>query len=85
MRFTGFAAALRAVDNVRGEIQKALVGHDADDQKGVDAIMEALDGTENLSRLGVGSRFPLMPTVHIAAQFAREEAANARRPPLQGR
>lgn len=45
----------RAVDNVRGEIQKALVGHDADDQRGVDAIMEALDGTENLSRLGANA------------------------------
>ncbi len=45
----------KAVDNVRGEIQKALVGHDADDQKGIDGIMEALDGTENLSRLGANA------------------------------
>lgn len=45
----------KAVDNVRGEIAKALIGHDADDQKGIDSIMESLDGTENLSRLGANA------------------------------
>lgn len=57
----------RAVDNVRGEIAKALIGRDADDQKGVDAAMEALDGTESLSRLGANAV--------LAVSLATAEAA----------
>ncbi|MGI6238751.1 MAG: phosphopyruvate hydratase, partial [Christensenellales bacterium] len=45
----------RAVDHVRGEIARALIGQRADDQRALDEAMCALDGTENLSRLGANA------------------------------
>lgn len=42
----------RAIANVASEIAAALKGHDVCDQSGIDARMRALDGTDNLSRLG---------------------------------
>jgi len=45
----------KAVANVNGEIAGALVGHDASAQAEVDAILIALDGTENKSRLGANA------------------------------
>ncbi len=46
---------LQAVDNVNGEIQSTLVGHDAADQEAVDERMIELDGTENKRRLGANA------------------------------
>ncbi|WP_333794156.1 phosphopyruvate hydratase [Hyphomicrobium sp.] len=45
----------KAVDAVTGEISDALLGLDAEDQRGLDAAMLALDGTENKSRLGANA------------------------------
>jgi enolase len=45
----------RAVDNVNGEIARALKGADARDQEGLDRRLIALDGTENKSRLGANA------------------------------
>lgn len=45
----------KAVDAVNGEISDALLGLDAEDQRGLDAAMLALDGTENKSRLGANA------------------------------
>ena len=42
----------RAVDNVRGEIARLLVGRDVLDQAALDAVMREADGTPNLARLG---------------------------------
>ena len=44
-----------ACANVNGEIRRALLGKDADDQATVDRIMIELDGTENKSRLGANA------------------------------
>ncbi len=44
-----------AVAAVRGEIHAALAGLDATDQAGVDARLEALDGTAALARLGANA------------------------------
>lgn len=44
-----------AVDNVRGEIARALTGMDVTDQQALDARMCELDGTPNLSRLGANA------------------------------
>ncbi len=44
-----------AVANVEGEIRKAVVGFDAADQKALDEMLIALDGTENKSRLGANA------------------------------
>ncbi len=46
---------LKAVQNVNTEIRQALVGHDAADQKSLDAVMLELDGTENKSKLGANA------------------------------
>ena len=45
----------KAVDNVTGEIARALVGRDARAQAEIDAILIELDGTENKSRLGANA------------------------------
>ena len=45
----------QAVANVNGEISKALTGHDAAEQEGVDLAMIDLDGTPNKSRLGANA------------------------------
>ncbi len=42
----------QAVANVSGEIAIMLTGHDVCDQAGLDARIRALDGSDNLSRLG---------------------------------
>jgi len=41
-----------AVAAVNGEIAKTLIGRDARDQEAIDKALIALDGTENLARLG---------------------------------
>jgi enolase len=45
----------RAVGHVDGEIADALIGLDADDQRGVDRTLIALDGTPNKARLGANA------------------------------
>jgi enolase len=45
----------KAVDGVNGEIYDALVGMDAEDQRGLDAALIALDGTPNKARLGANA------------------------------
>ncbi|MBQ0816626.1 MAG: phosphopyruvate hydratase [Hyphomicrobiaceae bacterium] len=45
----------KAVEAVNGEIRKALDGFDANDQRGLDALLCDLDGTANKSRLGANS------------------------------
>lgn len=50
-RFGGYGVS-NAVANVNDVICTALVGVDAADQAGIDARLQALDGTPNLARLG---------------------------------
>src|SRR5687768_11129937 len=50
-RFRG-KSVLTAVENVRQEIARALVGMDVFDQPAIDASMIELDGTQDKSRLG---------------------------------
>lgn len=44
-----------AVANVNGEIASALIGQDAGNQVGIDAILRELDGTPSLERLGANA------------------------------
>ncbi|MDP3957708.1 MAG: phosphopyruvate hydratase [bacterium] len=44
-----------AVAHVNGEIAEAVLGMDAEDQKGIDKKMIVLDGTENKARLGANA------------------------------
>ena len=53
-RFQG-KGVLKAVENVNGEIAEALANWDAFDQRGLDAKMIELDGTENKGRLGANA------------------------------
>src|ERR1700740_2165222 len=53
-RFNG-KGVLKAVENVNGEIAEALANWDGFDQRGLDAKMIELDGTENKGRLGANA------------------------------
>ena len=53
-RFLGKGVA-KAVENVNGEIAEALANWDGFDQRGLDARMIELDGTENKGRLGANA------------------------------
>ncbi len=61
----------KAVEAVNGELADALTGLDAEDQRGLDAAMIQLDGTENKSRLGANA----ILGVSMAAAKAAAEAA----------
>jgi enolase len=54
VRYLG-KGVLKAVENVNGEIQKALKGKDAAKQEEIDGFMIVLDGTPNKSRLGANA------------------------------
>jgi len=73
-RFGGFDVT-RAVENVNGEIARALAGTAADDQAALDARLIALDGTPAKTRLGANATL----AVSMAAAHA---AASAQRVPL---
>jgi enolase len=45
----------KAVDSVNGEILDAVVGSEAEEQSEIDALLIALDGTENKGRLGANA------------------------------
>ena len=53
-RFLG-KGVQKAVENVNGEIAEALANWDGFDQRGLDAEMIELDGTENKGRLGANA------------------------------
>jgi enolase len=53
-RFGG-KGVLKAVDNVNGEIAKAVIGLDVTDQRLIDQTMIKLDGTPNKGRLGANA------------------------------
>ena len=65
----------KAVENVQGEIAKAIVGKDAGAQSEIDAALIALDGTENKKRLGANA----ILSVSLAAAHA---TARAKKLPL---
>jgi enolase len=62
----------RAVEHVNGEIRDAVIGLDGADQRGVDAELCALDGTENKSRLGANA---ILGVSLATAKAVADEAA----------
>ena len=58
---------LKAVDAVNHEIFECLGGLDAEDQRGIDAALLALDGTKNKSRLGANAILGVSMAVAKAA------------------
>ncbi|HML30681.1 MAG TPA: phosphopyruvate hydratase, partial [Hyphomicrobium sp.] len=59
-----------AVDAVNGEIFDALSGLDAEDQRGIDAALIQLDGTDNKSRLGANAILGVSLAVAKAASIS---------------
>ena len=70
-RFLG-KGVLKAVENVNGEIAEALANWDGFDQRGLDAKMIELDGTENKGRLGANA------ILGVSMAAARASAASSR-------
>ena len=60
-----------AVAAVRGEIARAVIGMEAEDQAEIDAAMIALDGTDNKARLGANAILGVSLAVAKAAADAR--------------
>jgi len=72
-RHAGFGV-LRAVGNVTGEIATALRGMDGADQRCIDDCMRALDGTDNLGRLGANATLAVSLAVCRAFAGSRGQA-----------
>lgn len=67
-RFGG-KGVLIAVNNVNTVITEALVGQDASNQSAIDALMIALDGTENKAKLGANALLAVsMAVAHASAK-----------------
>ncbi|OGG50490.1 phosphopyruvate hydratase [Candidatus Kaiserbacteria bacterium RIFCSPHIGHO2_02_FULL_54_11b] len=62
----------KAVENVNGEIAKAVVGMDVEGQSAIDEKLIALDGTENKKRLGANA----ILAVSLAAAKAAAASQN---------
>ncbi len=69
-RYLGKGVQL-AVDAVNGEIYDSIVGMDAEDQRGIDAALIAIDGTKNKKRLGANA----ILGVSLAAAKAAADAS----------
>jgi enolase len=63
-----------AVGHVNGEIAKAVIGHDAADQAGLDHALIALDGTDTKGRLGANA------ILGVSLAVARSQAAELDQP-----
>jgi len=61
----------KAIAAVNGEIADALLGYDAEDQRDLDLLMLALDGTPNKGRLGANAILGASLAVAKAAAAAR--------------
>ncbi len=59
----------KAVANVNGELKAALLGHDAQHQRGLDARMIEVDGTDTKGRLGANALLAIsLANAHAAAR-----------------
>jgi enolase len=63
----------RAVANIEDEIAPALHGRDAEDQRGLDARVRALDATPSLSRLGANAALAVSLAACRAVASAKGE------------
>jgi enolase len=71
-RYSGLGT-LKAVENVDDIIADELIGWDAIDQCGIDAMMIELDGTENKSKLGANAILGVSLAVARAAAEATDQ------------
>ncbi len=68
----GGKGVLKAVSNVNTEIADTLFGLDAENQRGIDQILIALDGTENKGRLGANAMLGVSMAVAKAAAASQQ-------------
>jgi enolase len=68
----GGKGVTKAVEAVNGEIRKALQGHEAEDQRGVDRALRDLDGTDNKRRLGANAMLGVSLATAKAAASAHD-------------
>ena len=69
----GGKGVLKAVENVNSEINAALIGQTAADQRAVDRLLIELDGTANKARLGANAMLGVSLAVARAAADSSEE------------
>ena len=69
----GGRGVLRAVENVRGPLARALRGRSPFDQAAVDALLREVDGTPNKGRMGANAILGLSMAVAKAAAASRGE------------
>ncbi len=69
----GGKGVLKAVENVNTTLREAVKGREVADQKGLDACMIELDGTDNKSKLGANAILAVsLAAAHAAAQERAE-------------
>src|ERR1700689_2648185 len=67
-RFLG-KGVRKAVEHVNGALHRVVIGHDAEDQRGLDAKLIAADGTDNKSKLGANALLAVsLASAHAAAR-----------------
>lgn len=71
MKRYGGKGVLKACNNVNIKIAHALLGHDIEDQEGIDGIMIELDGRHNKSNLGANAILAVSLACAKAAAKAR--------------
>ena len=69
----GGKGVLKAVANINSEINAALIGQPAADQRAVDRVLIELDGTANKARLGANAMLGVSLAVARAAADSAEE------------
>lgn len=65
---------LGAVGNVNGEISRALIGQEAEEQRAIDEQLIKLDGTDNKSRLGANAILAVSLAVAKAAAASQQKS-----------
>ena len=71
MKRYGGKGVLKACNHVNIKIAQALIGHDVEDQEGIDQVMIELDGRHNKSNLGANAILAVSLAVAKAAAKAR--------------
>ena len=64
-------SVFKAVENVNGEISKALIGFAAEDQKKIDKTLIELDGTKQKKRLGANAILSVSLALNKAAAVSK--------------
>jgi enolase len=82
-RYAGLGVR-KAIAHVHGEIARGVVGMDAEDQRGIDARLRAIDGTPQLRRLGANAVLAVSLAACRAAAASRREPLHARIAALAG-